>query len=79
MFDNLRNIVLLVLVVFIAILFGGFILGPVIAILYFLFQRYYRRSKQLEKQLAELKGGKTQTETATPTPSSVPPPPSTDA
>jgi uncharacterized membrane protein YciS (DUF1049 family) len=80
-FDGIRNGILLVLVVVVSILFGGFILGPIIAILFYLFQRYYKRSKLLERQLADLTSGKTPKEgdSPAPLPSSVPPPPPTDA
>ena len=79
LFDNIRNVLLIVLVFFVAILFSGFILGPIITLLFFLFQYYYRKSKALEKQLANTTGGKAAMETDAPTPSAIPPPPSTDA
>jgi hypothetical protein len=65
LFDNIRNVLLIVLVFFVAILFSGFILGPIITLLFFLFQYYY--------------SGRTVTEMDAPSPSAVPPPPSTDA
>lgn len=77
MFDNIRNVLVIVLVFFVAILFSGFILGPIITLLFFLFQYYYRKSKDLEKRLANMSSGKTESEVAAP--SAVPPPPSTDA
>jgi len=79
LFDNLRNVLVIVLVFFVAILFSGFILGPIITLLFFLFQYYYRKSKDLEKRLANLTSGKPETEMGSQSPSAVPPPPSTDA
>ena len=79
LFDNIRNVLVIVLVFFVAILFSGFILGPIITLLFFLFQYYYRKSKALEKQLATMTSGKAATGMDAPPPSAVPPPPSTDA
>jgi predicted PurR-regulated permease PerM len=78
-FDNIRNVLVLVLVFFVAVLFSGFILGPIITVLFYLFQRYYKRSKQLEKQLADLTSQRTDMQMNVPPPSAIPPPPSTDA
>jgi predicted PurR-regulated permease PerM len=79
MFDNIRSVLILVLVFFVAILFSGFILGPIITVLFYLFQRYYKRSKQLEKRLADLTSQRADAPMNSPPPSSIPPPPSTDA
>jgi predicted PurR-regulated permease PerM len=79
MIDNIRSVLLLVLVFFVAILFSGFILGPIITVLFYLFQRYYKRSKQLEKRLADLTSQNAGAQMNVPPPSSIPPPPSTDA
>ena len=77
LFDNIRNVLVIVLVFFVAILFSGFILGPIITLLFFLFQYYYRKSKDLERRLANATSGRTEAEAVAP--SVVPPPPSTDA
>jgi predicted PurR-regulated permease PerM len=79
MFDNIRSVLILVLVFFVAVLFSGFILGPIITVLFYLFQRYYKRSKQLEKRLADLTSQNADAQMNVPPPSSIPPPPSTDA
>ena len=79
LFDNIRNVLVIVLVFFVAMLFSGFILGPIITLLFFLFQYYYRKSKDLEKRLARHDQRQDRAEVARPSASSVPPPPSTDA
>jgi predicted PurR-regulated permease PerM len=79
MFDNIRSVLILVLVFFVAVLFSGFILGPIITVLFYLFQRYYKRSKQLEKRLADLTSERADTQMNIPPPSAIPTPPSTDA
>ena len=77
--DTFRSVLTLVLVFFVAIIFSGLIYGSVITILFYFFQRYYKRSKELEKQLADLTSGKMQPAAGVPPPSVIPPPPSTDA
>jgi predicted PurR-regulated permease PerM len=79
MLDSIRFILLIALVFFVAAVFSGLILGPIITALFYLFYRYYKRSKMLEKRLADLASGKTEGQEDAPPPSAIPPPPSTDA
>jgi len=80
MIDTLRTVLLVALVFFISILVDITIFGIALTTgIFYAFYFYYRRSKALQRQLADLKVAAPDSPSTTSPPYNIPPPPSTDA
>jgi heme/copper-type cytochrome/quinol oxidase subunit 2 len=52
--ETVRTLLILAIVFLVSVLFTGLIIGPVITVLFYFFWHYYRRTKYLEKKLADM-------------------------
>ncbi|MGA2664011.1 MAG: hypothetical protein ABSF83_03620 [Nitrososphaerales archaeon] len=81
--DTVRTILLVVVVFFISVIIDVTIFGVAVTVAFFCaFWYYYRKSKVLQRQMADARipsAARSDTPTSGSLPGNVPPPPSTDA